>query len=516
MPDLSTIPNNPGCYLFKDHKGIIIYIGKAKNLKKRVTSYFTKNHTDEKTLILVKAIKDIDFIVTNSEMEALILENNLIKKHTPKYNIDLKDSKRYAYVMLTDEDFPRILLARRLGTKGRFFGPFTSAEQRDYIIAALKKTFRFRTCRRLPKKPCLRYHIGLCDAPCAGLVTKDEYSQKVESAAMVLKGKISELASTLEKSMITFSKNNDFERAMELRDQIAALSRLKEKQAMERQRKIDEDIINFIVCEGKVYLTLFNISKGILLNKKEFIFEKAEDFFDSFIVQHYSENEIPKELILPRKISPLVHEFLEQERKTKVTITIPKIGEKKNLLELVKRNIELSFFGNLEKIEELRKAIKLQEPPNVIECFDISHLSGSSTVGSMVQFRNARPDKSNYRRFKIRTVSGIDDFRAIAEVVRRRYSRLKKENKEMPNLIVIDGGKGQLQFALKELSMLNLKIPTISLAKKFEEIYVPGMPIPIRLSKKTKSLRFLQEIRDEAHRFAIAYNRLLRGKGLKG
>lgn len=512
--DLSSLPTNPGCYIYKDKNNKIIYIGKAKNIKKRVSSYFTKKNLDPKTKALISNIKSIEFFITNNEIEALLLENNLIKKHKPKYNIDLKDSKRYAFIQLTDEKFPRLLIARKKTHKGKFFGPFTSATERNHVIKLLRKLFKIRTCKRMPKKACLRYHINLCSAPCIENITENNYYKQIRKSKLVLKGNTSKLISELKTDMKLTSISQKYEKALQLRDEINALEYLSKQQNVQRQKRYDEDIINYIINKNQIYINLFNIYKGTLTNKQEFILDKTQDFFEKFITRYYYDNPIPKELIIPEKISLTIKKFLEKIRKTKVQITIPKIGEKKNLLELVKKNIEISFFGNIQKTEELQKKLKLQELPRIIECFDISHLSGTSTVGSMVQFRNGKPDKSNYRRFKIQTVETIDDFASMAEVIRRRYSRLKFENKEMPDLILIDGGKGQLSVSINELKKLYLNIPITSIAKKLEEIFFPGSKFPLRLNKKEKALKFLQEIRDEAHRFAISYNRLLRKKKL--
>ena len=284
--------------------------------------------------------------------------------------------------------------------------------------------------------------------------------------------------------------------------------------ALFREKKYNEDILNFKIKERKIYLILFNIYKGTLSNKNEFVFDFQDDFLEQFIVQFYSENMIPREIVLPRKISNSINLFLDQKKGSRVIITVPKKGEKKQLLELILKNIENTFFADIEKVQTLKKRLNLQEDPLIIECFDISHLSGTSTVGSMVQYRNGRPDKSNYRRFRIRTVEGIDDVAAISEVVRRRYTRLRNENAEFPDLIIVDGGRGQLNRSLIELEKLGVKIPIISIAKQFEEILAPGSIHPLSLSKKDRALHFLQEIRDETHRFAIKYNRLLRAKKL--
>lgn len=514
MIDVETLPNNPGCYLFKDDEDKILYIGKAKNIKKRVKSYFQKDILDPKTKNLVKNIDSVDIIVTDNEFEALILENNLVKKHQPKFNIDLKDAKSFAYIQLTKEDFPRVLLSRRKIGYGKFYGPFVSAQERDYILRFLRKTFTLRTCKKMPKKPCLRYHIKLCNAPCIGLISKEEYSRKIENIKLILSGKTNKLLKKLDKEMNSASEMLDFEKAIMIRNQITAITHLTERQNMQRTKKYDEDILNYRIKDDKVYLMLFNIHKGTLVNKNEFVFDFHDEFLEEFIVRYYSESPIPKEVIIPKVVSDATSTFLSKEKKSKVTITVPKRGEKKQLLSLVLKNIEIAFFSDTKKVDELKKKLLLQETPRVIECFDISHISGTSTVGSMVQFRNGKPDKNNYRRFKIRTVEGIDDFAAISEVVRRRYYRLKKEDAELPDLIVIDGGKGQLSSALEELEKLELKVPIISIAKQFEEIYMPGVSQPLCLAKKEKALQFIQEMRDEAHRFAIKYNRLLRKKEL--
>ncbi len=514
MHNIKNTTDNPGCYLFKDKNNKIIYIGKAKNLKKRVKSYFQKDDLDPKTKSMLGHVESLDFVATDNEMEALVLENTLIKKHQPKYNIRLKDAKNHTYILLTTEEFPRVLISRDKIGKGRFYGPFISAHERDYILQFLKKTFTLRTCKKLPKKACLRYHINLCDAPCIGLISKSDYNEKIADVKLVLTGHTDKLIEKLKVEMKDFSKKNKFENALKIRNQILAIEHLNERQKMQREIRYDEDIINYQIKDNKVYLMLFNIYKGTLSNKNEYVFYVNDDFFEEFIVQYYSENPVPKELIVPKKVSDSISKFLENKKGSKVKITIPKKGEKKQLLDLVEKNIEISFFADIDKVETLKNKINLQDPPIIIECFDISHLSGTSVAGSMVQFRNGKPDKNNYRRFKIRSVEGIDDFAAIAEVVRRRYIRLKNEDLEFPNLIIIDGGRGQLNFALQELEKLNLKIPIISIAKQFEEIYVPGKIEPIRLSKKDKALQFIQEIRNEAHRFAIKYNRLLRKKEL--
>ena len=521
--DLSTIPQNPGCYLYKDSANKIIYIGKAKNLKKRITNYFTKKDHDTKTKIMISHIHNVDFIVTKTEIEALILENNLIKKYKPKYNIDLKDSKSYAFLELTKETFPRFKTTRISSyTKDKsniknsnFYGPFTSGKAREDILQIINKTFKLRACNKLPKKACLRYSIGICSAPCINKISQNQYNEDIKSAKKIIKGEIKEVINDITKKMKDASNRKEYERALNFRNQISSLEYLNEKQNVERKKKYNEDIINYLIKNDKVYLLIFNIYKGTLENKQEFTFNTSENWLEQFLTQYYSENSIPTEIILPVETDPTITTYLTKTKNSKVQIIIPKQGEKKQLLDLVQKNIEISFFGDTEKLEALKKAINLQETPHVIECFDISHLSGTNIVASMVQFRNAKPDKTNYRRFKIRTVTQNDDYASMQEVVKRRYTKLKNENLNLPNLIVIDGGLGQLNSALEILNKLNLKIPIISLAKEFEEIHIPGQEKPIRLDPKNKARLLLQQIRDEAHRFAINYNRLLRKKEIR-
>jgi excinuclease ABC subunit C len=508
------LPNSPGCYIFKDKNDKVIYVGKAKNIKKRLKNYSNKKDLDVKTQSMLAHLDSFDFLVTDSETEALILENTLIKKYQPKYNIRLKDAKSHTFILLTNEKYPRVLIARQKKGDGKFFGPFISAQERDYVLQFIRKTFMLRTCKKLQKKPCLRFHMNSCEAPCIGNIDKESYEKKIDNVKLVLSGHTNNLIKKMKNEMRIYSENNSFEQALKTREQIKALEHLSEHQKMLREKKYNEDIINYKIKDEKVYLILFNIDKGILHNKNEFIFDYNQDFFEEFLVQYYSENIIPKEVIVPEKISSSIADFLSEKKGSKVKVLIPEKGEKKQLLDLVEKNVDITFFVDSEKVETLKNRLKLDNAPNIIECFDISHLAGSACAGSMVQFRSGKPDKNNYRRFKIKSLNGIDDFAAIAEVVRRRYFRIKLENTELPDLIIIDGGRGQLNSAIHELEKLNLKIPIISIAKQFEEIYLPNLSAPLRLEKKDKALNFIQEIRDEAHRFAIKYNRLLHKKEL--
>lgn len=512
MIDLQSLPAEPGCYLFSDDAGSIIYVGKAKNLRRRVSSYFSRHDLDPKTASLVSAIAGVDFIVTDTEVEAFILENTLIKKHQPKYNIDLKDSKTYAYIHITDETYPRIHVARRSDQNGRYYGPFVSARERDDLLRLLKRTFGLRSCRRLPRRPCLRAHIDSCSAPCTGKISKDDYQERVRRAEAVLKGDISGLIRTLREEMTACAERQDYERAIEYRDQVAALERLRERQHVDRQKTYNEDIINYIASDGTVFLMLFNVYRGTLAGKHEFTFDAKEGFLEEFLARYYADHRPPEEVILPEAVDDAVVDYLSHLRGNRVRTVVPQRGEKKNLLDLVQKNVEIGFFGDRIKVEELKRRLHLPALPVVIECFDISHFSGTAMVGSMVQFRWGKPDKRNYRRFRIRTVEGIDDVAAIAEVVRRRYSRLQREGGDLPDLIIVDGGKGQVAAAGTVLGELGITIPIVAIAEREEEIFVPGFTHPLPLDRHEKASLFIQEIRDEAHRFAVAYHRTLRKK----
>jgi excinuclease ABC subunit C len=515
MIDTSSLPHAPGCYLFSDDAGTLIYVGKAKDIKKRVSSYFSKKDHDTKTQALVAAIASVDVMVTNTETEAFLLENNLIKKHQPRYNIDLKDAKRFAYIELTKEPFPRIGIARRTAKgEAQYFGPFVSAAQRDDVLRVIKRVFSLRSCKKMPKRACLRYHMGSCSAPCIGAIGKDEYARSVDRAAALLKGKSTELLASLKSEMAEQSARREYEKALVLRDQIRAIGRLAERQHVERLKDTDQDVIAYAVAGDAVYIMVFSVEKGMLSDKQEYSFDNREDFFEEFLVQYYADRVPPAELILPGEVDGALAGYLSERKGKTVSVIVPKIGDKKKLLDLVEKNIEYAFLKNDLKVADLQASLDLPDPPQVIECFDISHISGTSMVGSMVQFVNGLPEKNNYRRFKIRTVEGIDDVASIAEIVGRRYRRLVEEGSDLPDLIVIDGGKGQLASAVDVLKKTGLSVPVIALAKREEEVFVPGEVLSRRLDPHGMALRYLQEIRDEAHRFAITYHRLLREKGM--
>lgn len=514
MIELNTLPDGPGCYLFKDESGTIIYVGKAKNLKKRVSSYFQKKNSNSRIDLLVSQIRDVDVIVTSTEVEALILENTLIKKNQPYFNIDLKDAKSYAYIQISDEKFPRIGIAREKGRRksGALYGPFVSAAERDQVLRFIKQTFHLRTCRKMTKRACLRSHLGTCASPCSGMISEPEYKYLVKNAELLLKGKNRDLIAELQDEMKTLAAQEEYEKALIIRDRITAIEHLSERQYVQRQKQADEHVINYILSGDLVYLILFHVERGSLTSKEEFTFPQTEEYLDEFILQYYSGSKPPHELILPVEPGSGIKDFLSHMRGTQVTLTIPKQGEKKHLLDLAYKNLEVSFFKGRMRLAELAEVLNMDHEPEIIECFDISHLGGTGTVGSMVTFKDGRPDKRNYRRYKIKTAKPSDDYGSIAEVVRRRYSRLIKEEQPMPDLIIIDGGPGQLQAAKDELNNLGVSIPMISLAKREEEIYLPGRQKPLSLSKKSPASLLAQEIRDEAHRFAISYQRKLRQK----
>lgn len=499
---IKSLPTQPGCYLFKDESEVVIYVGKAKNLKKRVSNYFQKKDHDPKTLLLVSKIAGLDFLVTRTEVEALILENNLIKKYYPRFNIDLKDSRRYAYLKFHNSEYPWIEVVRKREGEGEYYGPFVSGQMRRHVIEILRKYFGI-----FLKKPKERVR---------NLISKEDYAIKVKQAKKIIAGKSEEVISELEKEMKKSSEIGFYEHAITRRDQIKALESLKERQIMELKRSVDAHIINYIINDQKVYLLVFNIRKGILEGKQKFIFDYRQGIIEEFITQFYSITQVPQEIILPSEIDSSIKNYLQQLRKSSLEIIVPTRGEKKNLLDLVRKNVEATFFSGLESIMDLKQLLNLRSLPKHIECFDISHLAGTSTVASMVTFIEGKPDKTKYRRFKIQTPTNSDDFAAMHEVVLRRYSKTLKETMGNPDLIVIDGGIGQLNTAIQVLKSLNLKIEIISLAKRLEEVYKPETSEPISLPRKSKGLLLLRAIRDEAHRFAITYNRLLRTKSALG
>ncbi len=492
--EISFLPESPGCYLFKNKENEIIYVGKAKNLKKRVSSYFQKRDLDPKTAVLVSQIKDIDLFVTKSEVEALLLENSLIKKYYPHFNLDLKDSRRYAYLLLHPDALPWIEVVRSREEKGIYYGPFVSGVMRTLVLEVITRNFRILT-----KKPSPRLKK---------IIDPISYSQRVTQAKKILEGKVDDLIKELEAKMKDSSSKTFYEYALTLRNQISALKSLKEKQRIEMHRSVDAHILNYKVINNEVFLLLFSIRKGVLEEKQAYTFTFYENFLNEFLVQYYDVAPIPAEVVVPHEVDPALEEYLTQKGRRKVSFIIPQKGEKKELLDLVSENINSTFFAGSESVLALQKLLNLEKIPRVIECFDISHLSGTNTVASMVCFKNGLPAKSFYRKFKIKAKANSDDYLAMKEVIQRRYFGSLSKSLDFPDLIVIDGGLGQLNAALSVLK----KGTVISLAKRFEEVYVPGKEEPLRADKKNKGLQLLQAIRDEAHRFAITFQRSLRNK----
>jgi len=514
---IKNLPVSAGIYQFKDKSGNLLYIGKAKSLKKRVSSYFNKNHQDAKTGELVKKIADVEVIVTKNEVEAFLLEASLIRRNQPPYNIDLKGSiGRYAYLKITDEKFPRVVVARnQMDLKdGKVFGPYTSAVARREAQYWANSILKLRTCKKLPKQACLLYHLNLCSAPCIKKISEAEYEDNIKKAIKFLRGDIKELKEILEREMKEFSTAQKYEQAKLRRDQIMALERLTERQNVDLPKGYDQDVINCLMTPREMVVQMFNVVKGLVSGRKEF--RLANSDISEFLRRYYENNPVPVEIILPQKIEDarVLAEYLSQLSKRKVIFTVPQKGVKKELLNLLRQNLEISARAGNAVLLELQKALNLPVLPRVIEMFDISHTGGKEIVASMVQFVDGQSNKSQYRKFKIKTVKDNDDFASMREVVGRRYRGLLAGKKPLPDLIIVDGGRGQLSTALGVLQELGVNTPLIALAKKNEEIYTVSRRFPVRLPKTSEALKLVQRIRDEAHRFAITFHRQRRGKAV--
>jgi len=514
-----TIPAHSGIYIMKDSKDKILYIGKAKNLKNRVKSYFIKNQ-NYKTQKLVEKIDDIEFVVTDNEEEAFLLESNMIKRYRPPYNIELKDQQRYTYLRMTDEKFPRLLVARRTRTgeflgAGKVYGPFTHGSSKMLSIGLLRKTFKIRICKRLPKEACLEYHLGNCEAPCQFKKAQNQYGKNVERLESILKGKqkLVDYVKTLEKEMRESSANLQYERAREIRETLQRLQNLQVRQKMETTQNSDEEYFGIKTNEQTSHVMSFRQTNGVIKDRTKFSFDLvADNSFSSFLSQYYSTNPIPKFVVvseMPEK-KEILEEIFSRTAGFKVNIIAPSGGKRKKMIELIMKNIVLDISkGGEPALYELQNKLGLDKIPSVIECFDISNHGADYAVGSMSCFVDGKPFKSGYRKFKIKTVEGRNDFAMINEIIKRRYLRVREEKSRFPDLILIDGGRGQLNAALDALRSLGASIPCASIAKENEEVYLPKLKEPIVIPKSNPSLKILQHARDEAHRFGVSYNRLL-------
>jgi excinuclease ABC subunit C len=512
-------PHKPGCYLYKDKSNQVIYVGKAKDLQKRIGQYFVKKDLDPKTKLLVKNIADVEFITTNNEVEALLLEQSLIHQYQPKYNIDLRGDIRYAYIKVTEEKFPRLITARKFSKGGRFYGPYTEGSARRIILKTLGDIFKIRTCNQLPKKVCLQYHIGRCTGPCQGFITEQDYLVNIKNAERLLKGETREILSDITKRMKEASAKQQFELAKNYRGQIAAVKLIEERQKIDVPKDFDQDVLSWLITDNKIYFQLFNISKGVITSRHKFQFSYYNGVVEDFIKQYYSINFIPREIILPQKLHEqnLLVDYLQRQKAQKfgtsylpkVDLTTPQKGDKFELLKLVKNNLEINL-GLEPGVIDLQIKLGLKTLPRLIEFFDVSTLQGKYNVGAMIQLVNGRFNKNAYRKFKIKRSEVQDDFAMMKEIIFRRYYRLKQEEAQLPDLIVIDGGRGQLNVSLQVLSQLGLDIPVCALAKKEEDIYLPHIVEPLKLDFKQAGLKLLIRGRDEVHRFVIKYHRQLR------
>ena len=534
---ISTLPGSPGVYQFFNSEGKIIYVGKAKNLKKRVSSYFTaKNTKTYKINTLVKQISDIKHIVVNSEQDALLLENNLIKKLQPKYNVLLKDDKTFPWICIKKESFPRIFSTRRFVRDGsEYFGPYTSAYMVKTLLSLIRELYPLRTCsfnltevniKKGKFKKCLEYHMGNCKAPCEELQSKEDYENSIHQIKNILKGNIQEVIVYLKNTMLEFSKAYQFENAEAIKQKIILLERYKSKSTIVNPKLKNVDIYSYMERNTISVVNFLKIVNGAIIQShtvelKNRLDDTKESLFTyAFLDIREKVKSTAKEIIVPFD--------LKQEIEG-IKFTIPKTGDKKKLLDLSERNArqyllqkekiseqKISPSKNFSILEQIKKDLQLKEKPVRIECFDNSNIQGSNPVASCVVFINGKPAKKEYRHYNIKSVIGSNDFASMEEVIYRRYKRMLDEKKELPQLVIIDGGKGQLSSAVKSLKQLDLygSLPIIGIAKRLEEIYFPNDSIPLYLDKNSPSLKLIQQLRNEAHRFGITFHRNKRSKGM--
>ncbi len=541
---LAALASEPGVYLMKNDNGDVIYVGKAISLRNRVRSYFgSMRGKDGKTIELVNDIADFDVIRTDTASEALILENELIKRYKPKYNIMLRDDKSYPFIRITNEPFPRVISTRNVVRDGsRYFGPFTSAGSVHKTLSLLKRLFPYRLCdieiTGDAARPCLYYHIGRCAGPCISAVNQEEYARIVENVTMFLEGRGEELVPEMNRQMELAAESLDFEKAASLRDEIKAIEHVLEHQKIVSEKGKTFDVLALAKgAGGDAGVQVAFVRNGKIIGSEPFMLRgvRVDDtpasILSSFVTQFYEHAAlVPRELVLqvPIEDQEMVQEWLTVRRDGPVTITIPQRGERKHLVEMVSKSAEenleqsrLRWLNDQQRMtaamSELADALALEGMPRRIECFDISNLQGTNPVASMVVFEDGKPKKSDYRRFKIKTVEGPNDFAMMQEAVGRRFRRAAREDvtedwRKMPDLVIVDGGKGQLSAALETLRELDVDVPIVGLAKENEEIFMPGRREPVILPRDAQALFLVQRIRDEAHRFAVTFHRQRRTK----
>jgi len=530
---IKTLPHQPGVYQYFDNDENLIYVGKAKNIKKRVSSYFTKNHEYGKTRVLVKNIKSIKHIVVETENDALLLENNLIKKYQPKYNVMLKDDKSYPWICVKNERFPRIFPTRRVIKDGsEYFGPYTSMKTVKTLLGLIKGLYQLRTCNYHLSEPkieagkykvCLEFHLGNCKGACEGKETEEEYHSNIKAIREILKGNFKDSLQQFRKQMRVHAQNMEFEDAQKIKEKLEILENYQSKSTVVNPKISNVDVFSIVSDETYAYINFLQLSYGSIIRShtlelKKKLQESDKELLELAIIeirQRFNSNS--KEIYVSTMVD------LGED----VKVTIPKLGDKKSIVDLSKRNAMYYRMDKLKQIKivdpdrhanrimaQMKADLRLSEEPRHIECFDNSNIQGTNPVAACVVFKNGKPSKKDYRHFNIKTVEGSDDFASMEEVVHRRYKRLLEEDAPLPQLIIIDGGKGQLSSALKSLDLLGLrgKIAIIGIAKRLEELFYPDDPIPLYLDKKSETLKIIQQLRNEAHRFGIEHHRNRRSK----
>lgn len=531
---LAVIPHSPGCYMFLDEKETVIYVGKAKDLKRRVSSYFNKNHDNIKTRVLVKNIRNIKYVVVNTEEDTFLLENNLIKELQPRYNVLLKDDKSYPYIVVKNEYFPRVYKTRNIVKDGsKYFGPYTSVQAVDALLEMLRKVYRIRTCR-LKLTPegiaagkfntCLQFHIKMCDAPCVGYISLEDYNKNIEEVIEILKGNISLIEKKVFDRMQFLAEQMRFEDANDLKEKLLLIKGFREKSQVVSNINYNIDVFSYDEDDKSAFVNYMHVVSGAITQAYTFEYKKKldetrEELLGMGIVEMRQRfNSESREIVVP---------FIPELKMKDVEITIPQRGDKRKLLDLSIKNVKQYKFDRLKKAEMLnpeqrvtrilkraQKDLHLKEMPLHIECFDNSNIQGTNPVAACVVFKRAKPSKKDYRHFNIKTVQGPDDYASMAEILERRYSRVLNEGLPLPQLIVIDGGKGQLGVAVETLQKIGIygKVAVIGIAERLEEIYFPGDSVPLYIDKNSETLKLIQQLRDEAHRFGLKHHRQKRSK----